>query len=189
MIEKQTFANGMGLLAANFNKTVDPALSRIWYNVLSARLSDEDFMRAVGMSIASDTFWPTAAQLIAKVAPPSPEQLGHEALEHVNRVLSKCGGYKFLSNDAFWQEFDAPTRAAISACGGLYEMSNCSVERYGAMQRKFATAYAKAVEGPKALPATGTDGRVKALVRGTVKKLSLVPDFKSRAAGEGHDDE
>jgi hypothetical protein len=189
MIDKQAFAAGLGLLAANFNKTVDPALSRVWYGTISARLTTAEFERAVTMSIAEDTFWPTAAQLIGKVAPPSAEQQGHEALEHVNHVTSSVGGFRFLSHETFWKEFDAPTRAAISACGGLYDMANCSVEKYGAMQRKFAAAYAKALEPVKALPATGTDGRVAGLIKGTVQKLSLVPDYKSRAAGEGHDDE
>jgi hypothetical protein len=183
MIEKEKFAVGMGLLAANFNKNVDPALSRIWYGMMSQRLTTEQFERAVQMSIAQDEFWPTAASLVAKVAPPSAEDRGHSALEHVNRVLSQHGGYRTLPHAVFHSEFDAPTRAAIAACGGLSEMANVSIERYASFVKKFATAYAKSADAPIALPATGTDNRVTGLVRGVARNLTLV-DYKNRAAGE-----
>jgi hypothetical protein len=184
MIDKNAFSAGMGLLAANFNKTVDPALSRIWYGTLSQRLTTEQFEQAVQLSIANDDFWPTAAALVAKVAPPSLESRGLAALEHVNRVVNSVGGFRYLPHDRFVSEFDAPTRAAISACGGLREMANVSEERYAALTRKFATAYAKSLEAPVALPATGTDNRVTGLVRGVSRALALV-DYKNRAAGEG----
>lgn len=178
MIDKLKFAAGLGMLANNFNKSVDEALGRVWYGVLSKHLTTEQFERAVALSIEQDTFWPTAASLIAKVAPPTPETQGITALENVNRVLGETGGHRFLTHERFHQEFDAPTKAGISAVGGLSEITNCSVERYGALRKKFSEAYAKALTGPKALPATGTDGqanaRVKTLVGGVVRSLSLV---------------
>lgn len=183
MIDKTAFATGMGLLAGNFNKNVDPALSRIWYGLMSQRLSTEQFERAVQLSIAQDEFWPTAASLVAKVAPPSNEDRGFAALEHVNRVLQQYGGFRFLPHDVFHQEFDAPTRAAIAACGGLHDMANVSVERYAALTKKFAAAYAKSIDGPIALPATGTDNRVSGLVRGVARNLSLMSG-RDRATGE-----
>src|SRR6478609_7251728 len=187
MIEKEKFAIGMGLLAANFNKTVDPALSRIWYGMMSQRITTEQFERAVQMSIAEDDFWPTAASLVARVAPPSNETQGLEALERVNRVVGSVGGFRFLPHEQYMTEFDAPTRAAISACGGLREMANVSEERYGALQRKFATAYARALEPVKSLPATGTDGRVSGLVKGVARNLSLVSG-RDRATGDAIDE-
>jgi hypothetical protein len=181
MIDKDKFAAGLGVLANNFNKTVDAALSRVWYGVLSRSLTTEQFERAVALSIEQDTFWPTAASLIAKVAPTSPESDGQAALEHVNRVLSECGGHRFLSFDRYQEAFDAPTKAAILAVGGLPEITGCSVERYGALVKKFSAAYAKALSAPVALPATGTDNRVTELVGQTVRSLSLV-DWKEKAA-------
>jgi hypothetical protein len=183
MIDKQVFAAGMGVLANNFNKTVDAALSRIWYNTLSAKLTTEQFERAVTLSVEQDTFWPTAAALIAKVAPDSPETRGAAALEHVNRVLSAHGGHRFLPHATYLAEFDEPTRAAISAVGGLADITNCSIERWASMTKKFAAAYAKAVDGPKALPAPPTDARVKQIVSGTARNLSIVSG-RDRAAGE-----
>src|ERR1044072_1971356 len=99
MIEKNAFAAGMGLLAANFNKSVDPALSRLWYGMMSQRLTTEQFERAVQMSIAEDDFWPTAASVVEKSAPESNESRGMEALEHVNRVVGSVGGFRFLPHE------------------------------------------------------------------------------------------
>lgn len=182
MIDKQAFAAGLGILSNNFKTTVDAALSRVWYGVLSARLTTEEFERAVAISIAEDTFWPSAASLIAKVAPLSPADLGATALEHVNRILSQHGGHRFLSHATYHAEFDAPTRAAISAVGGLSEITGCSIERYGSLTKKFAAAYANALEGPKALPAQGTDPRVKQLSASTARVLTL--SGRDRAAGK-----
>jgi hypothetical protein len=181
MIDKDVFAAGMGVLANNFNKTVDAALSRVWYNTLSPRMTNADFERAVKLSIERDTFWPTAAALIAKVAPDSPETKGAAALEHVNRVLSSVGGHRFLPH-ADYQAFDAPTKAAISAVGGLAEITNCSIERSGSLVKKFTTAYAKAIEGPTQLPAPSIDPRVKQLTASTARSLSLLSG-RDRAAG------
>lgn len=181
MIDKNVFAAGLGVLANNFNKIVDPALSRVWYGVLSPKLDNAEFERAVKLSIEQDTFWPTAASLLAKVAPPPTESQGAEALKHVNRVLKDSGGHLFLSYEKFHAEFDAPTRAAISAVGGLAEITGCSVERYASLTKRFAAAYTKALETPLALPATGTDSRVASLVKDTARSLTLVSG-RDRAA-------
>lgn len=169
MIDKEKFATGLGLLANNFNRTVDGALSRVWYRTLSERLTTEQFEQAVLRSIAEDTFWPTAASLIAKVAAAAP---GLEALEHVGRVTSKHGGYRFLPHVVFHAEFDAPTRAAISAVGGLMQIAMTTEERWPSLQKRFSAAYAKALEAPAALPESG----------GAVRSLTLISG-KDRAAG------
>lgn len=174
MIDKSVFAAGMGVLANNFNRTVDAALSRVWYGILSPKLTNAEFERAVALSVEKDTFWPTAASLLEKVAPPSPEDHGTAALEHVNRVLGECGGPRFLTYAGYQEAFDAPTKAAILAVGGLVEIANVSVERYNGLRKRFASAYASALNQPKALPATGTDNRVTQLVGETVRNLTLV---------------
>lgn len=179
-IDKQVFATGMGLLAGNFSRTVDAAVSRAWYSILNERMTDEQFRAAIAHSIAEDTYWPTAASLMAKVAPPSLESQGHDALEHVNRVLGASGGYRYLSHDTYHAEFDAPTRAAISAVGGLAEICNVPIERYGTLAKKFAAAYAKSLSPTPVLPAAGIDPRVKQLVRDTTHALS----GRDRSAGE-----
>lgn len=182
MIDKGKFAVGMGLLANNFNKTVDAALSRVWYNVLSAHLTTEQFERAVSLSIEQDSFWPTAASLMAKVAVPNPETRGIAALEHVNRIMGQHGGPRFLPHTVYVEAFDAPTKAAISAVGGLAEIANVSIERHASLAKRFAAAYAKSLDGTTSLPSAPADPQVKQLVAATARVLTL--SGRDRAAGE-----
>lgn len=184
MIDKEKFAAGLGILANNFNKTVDAALSRVWYRTLSAQLTTEEFEQAVLHSIETDTFWPTAASLVQKVKP-SIESDGLAALEHVGRITSKHGGFRFLPHDVFKSEFDEPTRAAISAVGGLMQIAQTTDERWAGLQKRFSAAYANAKRGTPALPSVKSaqlDDRVASLTSGVVRKLSLVSG-KDRAAG------
>src|SRR4051812_30169009 len=178
-IDKDAFSAGLGILANNFRHTVDAALSRVWYRTLSDRLTTTQFEQAVARSIAEDTFWPSAASLIAKVAD-TPEVAGLAALEHVGRVTSRHGGFRSLPHAVFTSEFDLPTRAAIAAVGGLHSIANTADERWAGLQKRFAAAYAKALSPQPQLAAAPVDGRVKSLVGSVARSLTSGRD---RAAG------
>jgi hypothetical protein len=170
MIEKDQFAIGMGLLGGAFSRDIDAAVSRAYYAVLSPRLTTEQFQRAVELTLESDTFWPAPAALLAKIRP-SPDEQADRALRHVNATLGAHGGFQhtpFAAVDAF----DAPTKAAIQAIGGLRELAGTSEERYPSLRKKFRDAYNRAVGDAKlALPAPATDPAVEQLVQGIVGKL------------------
>src|SRR5690242_16799853 len=168
MIDKGKFATGMGLLAGAFNRTVDGAVSRAYYSILSNALTTDEFEAAVGKVMAEETFWPSPAKLIAAVRS-SPADAGAAALEHVNRVLSDHGGYRFLPHEKFHSEFDAPTRAAIAAVGGLADIADTPIERHPALVKKFSSAYAAALQ-PK-LPTPPLDPRVKQLVGNLASRI------------------
>lgn len=170
MIDKDQFATGMGLLGGAFGRDVDAAVSRAYYLVLNPKLSTEDFQRAVERTIEQETYWPSPAVLLGKVLPPVLDA-GELALRHVNAVMGRNGGYQYLSHATFHAEFDAPTRAAISACGGLAEISRTSDERWPALTRKFAAAYARAKSPRPALPAPDVDPRVKRLASQVAETL------------------
>jgi hypothetical protein len=159
----------------------------MYYGILSSQMTTEEFARAIEITLVTETFWPSPATLLGKVRA---DQMSRAiaAFEHVNRVTASVGGFKNLPHARFVAEFDAPTRAALSEVGGLQAIANTSEERWPALQKRFAAAYASASGQPKALPATGTDGRVTALVKGTARNLSLVSDFKTRAAGDPGDE-
>lgn len=182
MIDKAEFLTGLTVLAGAFGREVDGGIQVAYYRALSPKMTTEQFQKAVNETLVTETFWPSPAVLLGKIKS-ADELKALDAFEHVNRVVGAAGGYRFFPHERF-MEFDAPTRAAISACGGLHEMANVSEERYGSLAKKFATAYAKSLEAPVALPATGTDNRVTGLVRGVSRNLALV-DYKNRAAGEG----
>lgn len=152
MIDKEQFAAGMALLSGSYGREIDGPVQRLYYGVLSAKLTTEEFQKAVADTVATETFWPSPAVILGKV-PRLAEDRPAKALEHVNRVLSSVGGHRFLSFARFQSEFDAPTRAAISAVGGLSAITGCSEERYGSLAKKFATAFREYEAAPPRIAA------------------------------------
>lgn len=179
MIDKDAFIAGIAVLAGAFSREVDAPVQRAYYAVLSPQMTTEEFEKAVALTLTSETFWPSPAVLLSKVKK-GDEGKGLLALEHVTRIVDKAGGFRFLPHATYLAEFDAPTRAAISVCGGLVVITNTSEERWPAMQRKFAAAYTQALNPKPALSAPPTDARVKQLVASTADALTSGRD---RAAG------
>lgn len=140
MIEKESFMAGMALLSGAYGREIDGPVQRMYFGILSAKLTTEEFQQAIKDTMATETFWPSPAVILGKV-PRLLEDRPARALEHVNRILSAHGGHRFLSHATFQSEFDAPTKAAISAVGGLSAITNCSEERYGTLTKKFVGAY------------------------------------------------
>lgn len=171
MIEKDVFATGLGILAGNFNRSLDAAISRAYYAVLSPRLTTPEFECAVSRCLAEETFWPPAAVLLAKAGKLQAD-VSAAAFDHVNRVVGQHGGYRFLSHDTFHAEFDAPTRSAIAAVGGLAAVAGTPEDRWPGLARRFCAAHTEAMSAPLAIAAAGTDGRVLSLVRSTAAALS-----------------
>lgn len=179
-LDKSKFLAGLAVLAGAFGREVDGPVQRAYYTVLGSQLTDAEFERAVNLCLASETYWPSPAVILGKVKQ-GDTAAGLAALEHVGRVMGQHGGARFLPH-AKYQEFDAPTKAAIAKCGGLLEIQNTSSERWPSLQKKFATAYTDALHPQPQLPAPSTDPQVKDLIGTTVRKLSLVSG-RDRAAG------
>jgi hypothetical protein len=187
MIDKEQFVAGMTALAGAFGREIDGAVQKMYYGILSQHMTTEEFKRAIDITLVTETYWPSPAVLLNKVKADQHSR-ALSAFEHVNRITAAAGGYKLLPHTRYLEEFDAATRSAISEVGGLSAIANTSEERWPTLQRRFTTAYASFLEPAKALPATGTDGRVQQLIKGTARNLAIVPDYKARQAGE-HDDE
>jgi hypothetical protein len=176
MIDKDAFLAGMAVLAGSFGREVDAGVQRAYYVVLSPKLTTDEFERAVSLTISSESFWPSPATILGKVqADDSTRAL--LAFEHVNRVLGSNGGYRYLTAETYQREFDAPTKAAISAVGGLGAITNTSEERWPSLQKKFVGAFIVSTQ-PK-LTARTQDAKVRQLVRETASTLS----GRDRAAG------
>lgn len=178
-IDKDAFLAGIAVLAGAFGREIDAPVQRAYFAVLNSALSTEEYERAVQLALTSETFWPSPAVLLSKVKADDATR-GLLAFEHVGRVTSAHGGYRFLPNAVYQAEFDAPTRAAISAVGGLLEIANTRDDHYQALKRRFAAAYAEALKPKQLAPPPPTDPRVKQLVGATARLLSSGRD---RAAG------
>lgn len=139
-IDKDTFAGGMAVLSGAFGREIDGPVQRMYYGILSPQMTTAEFEQAIKDTMASETFWPSPAVILSKV-PRLREDHSALALEHVTRVTSAHGGYRFLPHDTYHAEFDAPTRAAISAVGGLAVICGTSEERYPTLAKKFSAAY------------------------------------------------
>lgn len=180
MIDKEKFVTGMAVLAGAFGREVDAPIQSAYYRVLSPQLNDAEFERAVSRTIETETYWPSPAVLLGKVKQDTTAQ-ALASLEHVTRVTGQHGGYRFLAAETYHQEFDAPTKAAISAVGGLAAIGNTSEERWPSLQKRFAAAYADSIN-PKLPAPAEQDGKVKQLVGTTARQLTL--SGRDRSAGE-----
>jgi hypothetical protein len=178
MIDKDAFIAGIAVLAGAFGREVDAPVQRAYYAVLSREMTTEEFEQAVTLTLSSETFWPSPAVLLGKVKADETSR-GLLALEHVNRITDAHGGFRYLPYAVYQAEFDAPTKAAISACGGLSAIATTNENALNALRKKFAAAYATAQKPPQ-LSAPPTDPRVRQLVRETTKALTSGRD---RAAG------
>lgn len=150
MIDKENFIGGMGLLSGAYGREIDSAVQRMYYGILSPKLDTAEWEQAIKDTMATETFWPSPAVILSKV-PRLAEDRPAMALSHVGKVLSQHGGHRFLSYDTYHAEFDPPTKAAISAVGGLSAITNCTEERWGSLAKKFAVAYREFEANPPAL--------------------------------------
>jgi hypothetical protein len=170
MIDKEVFAQGMGQLAGAFGREVDGPVSKMYHQVLSPHLTDAQFVEAVTRTVASETFWPSPATILEK-AGVSPQQRSEGVLRMVNDALFKHGGFKFLPTEIS-MAWDTATWAAIREVGGLAAITNCTEEKWPAMQRKFQRAY-EAATSPKPSVTDGRTPATKQLVARTSRDLAL----------------
>jgi len=166
MIDKAIFAEGMGQLGGAFGREIDGPVSKMYYGILSKRLTTEQFAAAVTKTLDTETFWPSPAVILGKVIS-APEKDAQHAFEKVNNTLKLHGGFRFLPNEIA-KQWDQATWAGIKAVGGLMQITTCTTERWDALQRRFRNAYLEALNPPPALPAgEKPDPRVKQLVAST----------------------
>lgn len=157
-IDKDIFLAGMTALSGAYGREIDGAVQRLYFGILSPKIDTDEFQQAIAATCETETFWPSPAVILGKVPRLTADRPG-QALAHVSRVLSEVGGFRALTYDRYQAEFDDTTKAAIVAVGGLSAITNCTEERWGSLQKKFATAYREHEAGPKEI-AERTDRKV-----------------------------
>lgn len=139
MINPQIFASGIALLSGAFGRNASDAVAGMYFQVLSQRLSDAQFTVAISTAIERDTYWPSPARLV-ELAGISAADCAARAFTRVSDELRAHGGFRFFPRDKFLA-FDAPTRAAIAAVGGLREITMVDATRAAALERRFIKMY------------------------------------------------
>lgn len=160
MIDKDTFARGMGVLGGAFGREVDGAVAVEYFRVLSAELSTAEFEEAVRLTIATERFWPSPAVLLSKIRETLEETAARE-LRDV-QALIRDHGAQYLPIDKF-MTLPLRVRVVIGRLGGIRSLSEIPSEHVG---RRWLSAYREAALAPR-LPA------LSAPVGGTV---SIAPD-------------
>jgi hypothetical protein len=145
-IDKDTFAAGMTALSGAFGREIDGAVTRMYFGILSPKLTTDEFQQAVKETLETETFWPAPAVILGKVARLK-QNAGDLAFAHVNKITSEHGGFRYLSYDTYQREFDVPTKAAIAAVGGLAKIANTSEEHWPGLAKRFAAAHQEATAG------------------------------------------
>lgn len=150
MIDKTEFLAGMTALSGAFGREIDGAVQRMYFGILSSKLTTMEFQQAVRDVLETETFWPSPAVLLGKVARLK-QDAGALAFAHVNRVCADHGGFRYLSYDTYQAEFDAPTKAAILAVGGLAKIAGTTEDQWPGLVKRFAAAHQLAVGGKPAV--------------------------------------
>jgi hypothetical protein len=151
MIDRGPFAAGMALLAGCFGRDVGVPVIKAYFVVLNARLTTAEFERAVSLAITEERYWPSPAVLLAKVGRDT-ETAALSALSALSSRLRLGGGFlHFAPTD--YAQLDQPTKAGISAVGGLREICLCEPYRAAALERRFVAAYAAALDHAPVLTA------------------------------------
>jgi hypothetical protein len=148
-MDANVFANGMArLAAAHAGRHLDETVIET-YRWGLAGISDVDFLRAIERAIRETTFFPSVGEL-RTLAVGDVKARAAASLRSVRAVMGSYSGPRFTPRSA-WDGFDAPTRAGISAAGGLAAIWE-STDQF-ALERVFGEAYSGAVTPQPALSA------------------------------------
>jgi hypothetical protein len=182
MIDKQIFLEGMGQLGGAFGRVIDGPVQRMYYALLSPKMTNEQFVAAVKETASTERFWPSPAVILEKAGADAETQ-AQLAWRTITDALNAHGGYRFLPATVS-QAWDAPTWAGLKAIGGLREITECTERRWPGLVRDFCKAYQDALQPQKTFPRDGLQPQAAQLIRTTT--LALVG--RDRAAGERSDD-
>lgn len=191
MIEKEVFAQRMGLLAGRIGRELEAPVFREYYTQLSAMLTTQQFVAATALAFhtwsAEYRNWPSPKQLVELIAPVAqPELSAGEAYE---RVLSIAGRYvhdpAFATRMADIQRLGANTLRAFRAAGGFRDFSNPLESELPWLRKRFVEVYEATCahaesEQAAQLALASADTQVAELSAATAAKLAM-PNAKQGA--------
>jgi hypothetical protein len=155
MIDIAVFGAWMAAFSDRFNRPLLPATQLVYYSMLSAELSTEEFERAAALAFRDEMFWPSPQAIIAKVHPPvDVKASATETFEGVREAIVDFGWQRV--NHRLVPTLPAATRRALRAIGGVRTIAMATDADLPHLARRFGEVYENAVaEGAvAALPAS-----------------------------------
>lgn len=174
MIDAKLFADAMGQLGGAFGREIDQPVIRMYYAILSPRMDSPTFATAIEATLARETFWPPPAKILEHAGLDA-EDHADAAFRQMSEIVRDNGGFLHFPHELYLQ-FDAPTRAAIKAVGGLREIAERSgPDKRPALLKRFVRAYNEAQQERAALPSSGPQKHTLQLVRRVARDMALPP--------------
>lgn len=193
MIEKEIFAQFMGLIAGRIGRELDGPVFAEYYRHLSSELTTEQFIGAATLVFRSWSAeyrnWPSPEQFIALIRPAaSPTLSAGEAFERVLEIANRhpqLPGFAMRQGDM--QALGAATLRGFLAAGGFRELTNAPLDQVPWLRKRFVDAYADAclhadAERDAAVALESADMRFQQLVSATAAQLTM-PEPKRIAGG------
>lgn len=194
MIDKEIFAQRMGLLAGRIGRELEAPVFREYYTQLSDMLTTQQFVAATALAFhtwsAEYRNWPSPKQLVELIAPvEEPELSAGEAFE---RVLAIAGRYvhspDFAQRMADIQQLGANTVRAFRAAGGFRDFSNPLESELPWLRKRFVQAYEATCANAESeqaaqLALASASAQVEALTNATAAKLGMEPSKRLAAGG------
>lgn len=147
MIDKNTFAEAMSVLADRFNRPLHSATQRRYFEILSEDLTTEEFSTACELAFRSVRFWPSPQELLELVKPEKNLDLEAAGMFEAVRDL----GFPHQAGMCWHREevaaLGAPALAGFVAIGAQERLRHLSADDLSWARREFVAAYkAKATE-------------------------------------------
>lgn len=142
MINPQVFGEGMAILTDRFNRSLHPATSRLYFQILSGELDTEQFEVGVRMSVRYSQFWPSPQQIIDYAIPEeNPDFEAIEAFEKIRNLGEVIPGRTMVWRLDKVRELGEPAVAGFKAIGSNEGMQNLESKNLRWMREAFITTY------------------------------------------------
>lgn len=157
MIERREFERGMSLLSATYRAPVDEPLARLYFGVLTAALTTEQFGAAVQRTVAAERYWPSPAVILqhAGIQPArlsESDRAGELAGAAVFTHLLQMRTYTPHGYRLDWRRVEAELGVAavraLQAIGGPSRVAEITCRDEPFARRDFARAYSTALAHP-----------------------------------------
>jgi len=133
VIDIDTFAEQMSILADRFDRGVSSEMSRRYHAFLTDRMTTDQFRDAVDVIYAHDRFWPAPVRFLEAVGL-DPSSAAATAWDQVLNAARTGGGGPASS-------YPPATAEAIRAIGGITALGRVNEDRLPFIKREFIAAY------------------------------------------------
>ena len=162
MLELREMAAGLAALGAAYNREIAPQVAKVYHGVLGAKLTAEQWERAVRRALECESFFPPPAVLLRYgQAEGAPQARAVEVYEALLREY-ECG--RHLGPRDVMERFGAAAMEGFLAAGGTRAFEWCEPDGQPFRRKAFVEGWLETTEQDpaKALPA----GEFKALPPG-----------------------